>query len=180
MGTEGTEGTQGNEGDQNEIEFSSEEQKFIDKLVGNARVKAREKAQADAKSAQDQAVKDAQQAKLEADKEWQKLADMNAARVTELEPFEAEAKAYRELVTGMLKDQVKVLGDAAKKAVAALPESLSDLDKLNWLNQNQELFGVEDPSGRVRQVKQVGTPAKKTKSQSATDKGRENHRRLRM
>ena len=35
-----------------EIQFSAEQQKFIDKLVGNARVKAREKAEADAKTSQ--------------------------------------------------------------------------------------------------------------------------------
>lgn len=156
-----------------EHQFSTEDQKQIDKLIGNARVKARELAKADFEKAAQVASEASAQEKLEAEKEWQKLADMHSSRVTELEPFETEAKAYRELITGMLKDRIKTLGDAAKKAVGALPEGLSDLDKWNWLKANQELFVTEGPAGRV------GTPARRKKSsQSTEDKGREGHRRL--
>lgn len=140
-----------------EVTFSEEQQALVDKLVGEARVKSRSKAETDF---QTQLAKDndaAVQANLVAEKEWQKLAATHEARVKQLEPFEAQAKAYGELVTGMLKARVKALGDAAKKAVAALPDSLSDLDKLNWLNENGALFqevgdGVGTP-GRTRQVK---------------------------
>jgi len=73
----------------------------------------------------------------------------------------------------MLKDRTKALGEAAKTAVKALPEGLSDLDKLNWLNANQALFAIEGTS-------RVGTPARKKKLQQASDKSREGHRRLRL
>lgn len=158
---------------QDEIKFTEEQQKFIDKRIGQARMKAKEKAIAEAKTAQDDAAKAAEQAKLAAEAEWKKLADMHADRVKELEPFEAQAKAYTELITGMLKDRIKVLGDLAKKAVEALPAGMSALEKLDWLNKNQELFGTES-------VK-VGSPAKKIKAQT-TDKSPKDlgHRRLRM
>lgn len=123
-----------------EIKFDEAQQKLVDKLVGEARVKARETAQAEFtdKSVKEQEA--AEQAALVAGKKWQELAQKHETRAKELEPFEAEAKAYREMVTGMLKDRVKELGEDAKKAVAALPDSLTDLDKLNWLNQNTKLF----------------------------------------
>ena len=106
--------------------------------------------------------------------EWQKLAEHHEGRVLELESFEAEAKGYRELIKGLLKDRIKVLGDTAKKAVAALPESLSDTERLSWLEANEGLFAEKDS-------KVVGTPARSKKvSQATDDKGREQHRHLRL
>jgi DNA repair ATPase RecN len=144
------------EGQEQEIVFSDEQQKFLDKLIGKARTKARELAKTEFETAAKDATADAEREQLAAAAEWQKLADMHADRVTELEPFEAEAKAYRELIAGMLKDKVKALGDAAKKAVKALPNGLSDLDRLNWLNANQALFETDTP-------RKFGTPAAKVK-----------------
>ena len=155
-----------------EIQFTAEEQKFIDKLVGSARVKSREQAKADFEAQSKEAQSEAERTRLATENEWKKLAEMHEGRVRELEPYETEAKAYRELIEGMLKDKVKVLGDAAKKAVAGLPESLSALERLSWLNQNEGLFAVES-------TPKVGTPIARSKS-ALTDKGREQHRRLRL
>lgn len=155
-----------------EIKFDAAQQALVDKLVGDARVKARETAQAEATARTAKEKEAADQATLVAEKKWQELAQKHEARATELEPYEAEAKAYRELVTGMLKDRVKELGEAAKIAVKGLPESLTDLDKLAWLNTNAKLFEAAGDG--------VGTPRrpkpKLDKKQSA-DVG---HRRLRM
>lgn len=147
------------------------QQQTVDYQIGLARIKAREVAEA--KFAQ--AANDAEQAKLEADQNWQKLADMQSARVKELEPLEAQVKAYTALIDGLLKDKIKDLGDAAKKAVEALPEALSAVDRLNWLNANEELFAEGSASHSV------GTPTKRVKKQtdskSPADLG---HRRLRI
>lgn len=140
---------------QDELMFSEEQQAFLDKRIGQARIKAREKAEADFRAAEGKAASVAEQAKLETDKNWEKLLELHAARVKELEPFEAEAKAYRKWVTHGLQDAVKRLGEAAKTAVAALPESMSDLDKLTWLNANEALF--------AEVTSKVGTPAGKRK-----------------
>jgi len=134
-----------------EAQFTEAQQAKINELVGQARVKAREKAEIDFKAQAEKNTSAAERANLAAQEEWQKLAAQHEARVKELEPFEAEAKAYRELVAGMLKDKVKALGDVARKAIAGLPESLTDLDKLNWLNQNTSLFEGGPGDG-------VGTP----------------------
>jgi len=153
-----------------EIQFTDDQQAFIDKLVGKTRIETREKATAEAMAARRVEADKAAQEQLAAAEEWKKLAEMHEGRVRELEPFEIEAKAYRELVTTMLKDRIKELGDVAKKAVEALP--LTDLEKLNWLNKNRALFATES-------TPKVGTPISRSKS-ALTDKGREQHRRLRL
>lgn len=156
-----------------EITFNEAQQAYLNKLLGKTRIEAREKATKDAEAAQAKATEEAERVQMAAEEEWKKLAQHHEGRVAELEPFEAEAKVYRELVEGMLKDRVKELGDAAKVAIKALPASLSDLEKFNWLNQNQALFGDEGTS-------RVGTPAKRKRPQSTKGEGREGHTRMRL
>lgn len=141
---------------ENELTFSEEQQTFVDKLVGKARVKARELAKEEFEAAAKEASTEAERKELAASAEFEKLATMHADRVKELEPFEVEAMAYRAMVADMLKDRIKELGDKAKVAIKALPPSMSDLERLNWLNKNQELFATEGTS-------RVGTPASKQK-----------------
>jgi len=146
------------------ITFTKEQQAHIDKIIGDARVKAREKAKAD-HDAQTSKDKDAaEQAALVAKQQWQKLAEKHEARVKELEPLEAKAKAYEELIEGMLKDTIEKMGEGAKKAVEALPASMSAVEKLDWLNKNEELFQVKGDG--------VGTP-KPAAKQTKTTKGKE-------
>lgn len=146
-----------------EVKFDEAQQALVDKLVGEARVKARAKAQADAEAKSIKDKEAASQAALVAEKKWQELAEKHEARVKELEPMEAQAKAYGELVAGMLKDKVKALGDAAKKAVGALPEAMTAIEKLAWLNANEELFKTTGDG--------VGTPKRSAKG-AADDKGK--------
>lgn len=160
---------------ENEITFSEEQQKFVDKLIGKARISAREKATTDSAAAQEQTRLAAEQTKLEADKNWEKLVEMHVGRISELEPLEVQVKVYAELIDGLLKDRIKVLGDAAKKAVEALPENLTAIERLNWLNANESLFTTEGPAPRV------GTPAKKVKKQApGKTPGDLGHKRLRI
>jgi len=156
-----------------QVTFSEEQQAFVDDLVGKARVKAREKAEAEftVQTAKDKDA--AEQAALVAEKKWQELAQKHEARVKELEPFEASAKAYNELVENMLKDKIKTLSEAGKKAITALPDSMTASEKLAWLSANEELFQATGDG--------VGTPArataKKPDKKKAADVG---HRRLRL
>jgi len=137
------------------MEFTDEQQAFIDKLVGDARTKARAKAESSLadKTAKEQAKAAAE--KLAADKEYEKLSVSQADRIAELEIYETQAKAYGELIAGILKDRVKALGESAKKAVDGLPASLTAIQKLEWLNKNEELFqaqsnGVGSPRTNVQ------------------------------
>jgi len=144
-----------------EVKFSPEQQAFVDKLVGDARVKAREKADADnmARAAKDKEVAD--QAALVAQQQWKTLAEQREVRVKTLEPLEKQVEAYDELIKGMLKDAVEGLGDAAKTAVDGLPKSMTAIEKLNWLGKNQGLFQAAGASSGV------GTPGRP--GRTATD-----------
>lgn len=166
-----TEPIEGQEKD-GKIELSPEVQKFFDKQIGKARVKARELAKVEFEQAAKDATADAEREQLAAAAEWKKLSEMHEGRVTELEPFEAEAKAYRELVKGMLKDKVKALGEVAKKFVAKLPDSLSDLEKLDLLKAVEDQFETDTP--------RVGTPARKKKQTAGKSERPEGHRKLHL
>ena len=155
------------------IEFDEAQQARVNELVGAARVKARDQAKADFEAAQAKAKEEAEKTTLAAEAKWQELAQKHEARATELEPFETEAKAYRKLVTTMLKDRVKELGEDAKKAVDALPSTLTDLDKLAWLNTNAELFEVTGDG--------VGTPNRPKPKSGGKHKAKDaGHRRMRI
>ena len=161
---------------ESKIEFTDEQQKLVNKRIGEARVKAREKAEADFKAQQAIDTEAAEQAGLVAKQEWQKLATKHEARVKELEPLEAQLKAHQETVAELLKDRVKALGDAAKQAVGALPKALGPLEKLKWLTANEGLFKETQAPAAA-----LGTPAKKLKA-LATGKtpAEQGHRRLRL
>lgn len=126
------------------IEFTPEQQEVVDKLVGTARIKARELAETE----QAKAKEDAAAQTLATNEKWQELATQREARIKELEPLEGQAKAYGELVASMLTDRLKSLGKSAEKAVKALPETMTTGEKLNWLSANEALF----------QGQAVGTP----------------------
>ena len=154
------------------VTFTDEQQAFVDDLVGKARTKARDKAQADATAQTTKDREAAEQAALVAEKKWQELATKHEARVKQLEPFEASAKKYDELILDMLKKKIEAFGEAAKKAVEALPKSMLVVDRLAWLDANEELFQVAGDG--------VGTPGRskaKPGKKTAKDVG---HRRLRL
>lgn len=145
--------------------FDEMQQALVDKLVGDARVKARERAKAEHGVQFAKAKEEAEQTKLAAEAKWKELAELHQARVKELEPFEAQAIAYGELVAGMLKDRIKELGDAAKKAVGALPEAMTAIEKLSWLNANEGLFqatggGVGTPGLKKKPTPKLGKEVK--------------------
>lgn len=146
-----------------QIAFTDEQQEYVDKLVGDARVKARTKAETEQAAKVTKEQDTASKTALAAEKKWKELAAVHEARVKALEPLEAQAKAYETLLDGMLKDRVKALGDAAKQAIAALPTAMTSVEKLEWLNKNEALFqttgdGVGTPQ-RPAQTGEAGTPS---------------------
>lgn len=145
-----------------DVEFTPEQQEYVNKLVGEARVKAREQAQAQA-AADGQAAKEkAEREALEASAEWEKLAKKAQARVTELEPASEKLDAYVKVVDSILAKRIEALGDRAKVAVDALPGNLSALEKLDWLNKNAELFQHNGGSG-------PGTPMRPVRPRDVAD-----------
>ncbi len=153
-----------------EVTFDEAQQELVNKLVGEARTSAREKAKVEQDALTLKAKGEAERAALVEKEEWQKLAQQHEGRVKELEPLEAQVKAYGELIAGMLKNRLKDLPKEFKKMYDTIPGEPTDLEKLDWLNTNEELFEVEP---------RVGTPAK-GKKRKLTDKGREGHRPIRL
>ncbi len=71
----------------------------------------------------------------------------------ELEPIKEMVGVYLEFVDTILEGRVKELGDAAKSAVEGLPESMTSMDKLTWLNANLQMFQGSSGAG-------IGTPSR--------------------
>lgn len=169
--------TQGTEDQANELTFTPEQQAFIDKRIGQARVKAREIAEAKLKTETEAAKTAAQRQELEQSEEWKKLAQHHETRVSELEPLTAEVERYRAFAGELLKTRIKDLGDVAKKAIAGLPGELDDLAKLAWLEANISLFKTEDDQKKGS----VGTPrTREKKAPSAKPKRPEGYRKSRI
>lgn len=133
-----------------EITFTDEQQKLIDKRIGEARVKSREQAKADFETALAKEREEAEQATLQANQEWKELAEKRQARILELEPLEDNATKYQEVISKMLEEKLEKLGDTAKQAVEALPGDLDTLEILSWLNANEKLFITDADPNRER------------------------------
>jgi hypothetical protein len=147
-----------------DVTFTEEQQAFVDKLVGDARVKAREKAVAEqeAQVTRDKAA--AETAALIEQQKWQQLAEQSQARVAELEPLAEKAKRYEELVANQLEATLKELPEAAQKAVNELPEGMDATTKLEWLTKNKGLFQPKgDGVGTTKSV--TTTPRKEPTTQ---------------
>lgn len=141
--------------EETKVTFTPEQQVLVDKLVGDARVKAREKTTTELAAQATKEKETTDRAALVAEQKWQTLAEQSQARVLELEANEPKVKAYEALIDGMLKDALKVAGDATKKAVESLPASMTAVEKLDWLNKNKELFQAGSDG--------VGTPRRPDK-----------------
>lgn len=188
--------------------LDADQQEHVDKLIGEARVKARKLAKEEAKAAAGalgeeaqeasilkrvaeavttakeeaktefeaeaakavtKAEEDAVTAKLVEEKKWEDLATQHSTKVetliAELEPLKAKVTAYEALVADMLDSALETLGDAAVKAVEALPGEPAALEKLVWLHQNEELFGQDDSKTGA-----VGSPSRRAKVTKAVSK----------
>lgn len=122
--------------------LTEDQQVHVDKLIGDARSKAREKAKADA---EDLIAKERETAMSVAKQARQELDALNVSKTAELE----------EMAASMLEDAVKQVGSKAKTAIEALPSTMVAIEKLKWLRVNRELFQAQGDG--------VGTPASGTK-----------------
>ena len=122
------------------VQFTPEQQQHIDAAIAERLKRDKEKWESDAKAAEEAARAEAEKERLKQEAKWKELAEQHEARVKELEPLEAQVAAYAEAVDELLKAKLAELGDAAKKAVEALPGTAGPLEKLSWLTANAELF----------------------------------------
>jgi hypothetical protein len=120
--------------------FTPEQQTLIDSLIGDRLKRARSKWDEERAAAQKKADAQAEAERLQAQQEWQTLAEKHQARVTELEPLVGQVEQYASVIAELLDTQVKALGPEAQTAIDALPGQPSPLDKLQWLTANEGLF----------------------------------------
>lgn len=123
-----------------EVQFTEDQQEFLNKLVGDTRVKARETAK---KEFEEELVKRQEEVDLqvlETEGKWKELVEKHQSRILELEPLVEQVEKYQKIIEKMVADRLKVLGDVAKVAVKSLPGDLNDLEILHWLNENEGLF----------------------------------------
>lgn len=148
------------------VEFTTEQQAYLDKLIGDARKQGRDKAQADFEKEAEKAKSEAEKESLKEQAKWQELAEQHEAKVAELEPqvetLTAQVEAYEIVITEMLNTQVGALGDEAKSAVENLPGEPNALSKLKWLTSNEGLFAPDGkpPGTPVPGRKKKKEPAK--------------------
>ena len=140
--------------------FTQEE---VNKIVGDARSKARDIATAEASVQRTKDEEEKGRANLAAKQEWEKLARTHEARVKELEPVAEMVKTYLTFIEGVLEDTIKKMGKGAKSAVAGLPEEMTAMGKLTWLNANTELFQESEGAGVGTPTRPKDTPSKKKK-----------------
>lgn len=135
------------------VSFTPEQQAAIDKLVGERLSRAQQKWQEQQDAARQKAADEAEAAKLEEQKEFEKLLEKARGKIAELEPLSAQVEAinatlekYRATVGDILTKRVEALGDTAKNAVDNLPGEPDALAKLQWLNANEALFKATEAS----------------------------------
>lgn len=133
------------------MEFTDEQQEYINKLVGDARAEGRKKGAEKVRAEMEDKL-DALQSSVAQSED---LAD-------KLSAVEEKLGLHREALDTFLKARLSKLSDPVKKAVEALP--LDTLGKLNWLAEHEEVFVSEkspgtprDPGPQVRSPKDVPT-----------------------
>jgi hypothetical protein len=147
-----------------EVEFSEEQQKALDRIIKDRLARAKDKWQQDAEAERRRAEEKAEQDRLEAQKEFEALAQKRAEKISELEGQLAESEGlqervgeYEKTVEGMLTAMLQELGKEARAAVDALPGEPDVLAKLAWLKANEGLFGKDKGAG-------LGTPARRQRA----------------
>jgi hypothetical protein len=124
----------GDDGDQ--VTFTPEQQEYLNKLIGQARVQGRESARQEFET---------QQAEDEGN--FETLYQQAKDRLAELEPLEGKVETLETAVKSLLDDKLAALPEAARKAVDGLPASMSVQDKLKWIEDNGDLFNVAATGG---------------------------------
>jgi len=126
-----------------QVEFTTEQQTHIDKIIGERLGRARTKWDGEQATAKSKTEREAEEQRLVKQAEWKVLAEKHELRISELEPLEGQVKALDTAMLTILETRLETLGAPAKAAVGALPESLGAMEKLQWLTVNEALFVTE-------------------------------------
>jgi DNA repair exonuclease SbcCD ATPase subunit len=136
-----------NNGDTGEVTFTDEQQAFINKLVGGTRQKVREQVEQQLRDEfekeQQKADREAEEARLAEQQEFQELAETRKAKLDELEPqletLQERAERYEKALTAH-----------AEQAMANVPafvkpllEKMDPVEQLAYIAEHEEEFATE-------------------------------------
>lgn len=165
--TEGTDDATGandqpNSGEKTSDKLTNEQRKLIDdhvnSFIGQRLDRAKKEWQAEQDTQREKENDAATQERLKEQEKWRELAEGHEAKVKDLEPeleaINATLAQYQETLASILKTRLDALGEKATTAVDNLPGEPDSLEKLQWLEANEDLFKADATPGH-------GTPPKK-------------------
>lgn len=148
------------------IEFSPEQQAYLDKLIGDARKEGRDKAAREAEDARRTAEDEAEQKRLEEQKEFEKLANDRKAKLDALEAQVKTLAEQNEKYVSAIKAKLEAERKGLPDHIMALLDKLDPVDQLEWLAGNAE--AAKKPSG----AQSPGTPTRPRKPSEPPDPGK--------
>lgn len=129
-----------------EVAFSAKQQALVDMLVGEARLKEREKARADLESETSKARKKAEQDALKEKEDFKTLAEQREAEIIELRkqldeltPFKDSATKYETA----LKDQLEAVKKSLPKHLLPLIEKLDPIEAMQYIEEHRKELGAK-------------------------------------
>lgn len=143
----GEEETLGDAGDKKkkDITFTAEQQILVDRLVGDARKKEREKAKSEAAAEADREKKKADEEALAKNQEWKTLADTRAEELTtltkerdDLLEVQKQAEKYKTTLNTMLAETKKSL----PKHLIELLDKMDPVEALEYIAKNAKELKV--------------------------------------
>lgn len=149
-----------------QVEFSEEQQAYINKLVGDARKEGRDKAAREAEDARRTAEDEAEQKRLEEQKEFEKLANDRKAKLDALEAQVKTLAEQNEKYISAIKAKLETERKGLPDHITALLDKLDPVDQLEWLAGNAE--AAKKPSG----AQSPGTPTRPRKPSEPPDPGK--------
>lgn len=148
-----------------EVTFTEEQQAVVNKLVGDARTKEREKAKADLQQEADKEKKRLEEEALEKNKEWERLAATRAQELEtvtkerdELFPLKDTVAKYK----GVLDKMVAEAKKSVPKHLLPLLDKMDPVEALDYLTDHAKELNVKPRS-------YPETPDDKEKSLSKDD-----------
>lgn len=119
--------------------FSEEQQKIVDRLVGDARTKEREKAKAEAQTEAEKEKKKNEQQALKDQQKWQELAETREQEIQTLTKERDEALTFKEQADkykAALDTQLVGIKKTLPKHLLPLLEKMDPVEALEYLTTN--------------------------------------------
>jgi hypothetical protein len=146
-GAGGTEAEKaGKEKQKADVTFNAEQQALVDKLVGEARVKEREKAKADLEAETSKARKKAEQDALKEKEDFKTLAEQREAEISELRKQLEELTPFKENSAKFekaLKDQLEAVKKSLPKHILPLIEKLDPIEAMQYIEEHRKELGAK-------------------------------------